>query len=76
MAWPDFILFASDATLAALWGTALLGIAIIALTAEWRRTRRKRIDAVGCIPWTALFLACAISGIGLLTIAVQGWIRA
>ena len=70
---PDFLLFASDATLAALAGGALLSLAAIAFAAEQRRTRRRRIDAVGCMPWTALFIACAISGVALLTLALQGW---
>lgn len=73
MRWPDFILFASDATLAALAGAMLLAMALLALTADWRRAKRKRVDAVGCMPWTALFLACAVSGVALLTLAVQGW---
>ena len=75
MAWPNFLLFASDATLAALTGATLLCLAALALVAERRRTRRRRIDAVGCMPWTALFIACAVSAIGLLTLAVQGWMR-
>lgn len=75
MAWPDFLLFASDATFAAIAGAALLGLAAIALVAERRRARRSRIDAVGCMPWTALFIACAVSGTALLTLAVQGWAR-
>ena len=75
MHWPGFLLFASDATLVALIGGALLALAVLALVADWRRTRRRRIDAVGCVPWTALFLLCAISGVGLLTLAIQGWAR-
>ena len=73
MRWPDFLLFASDATLAALWGGALLALAALALLAERRRARRTRVDAVGCMPWTALFIASAVSGVALLTLAVQGW---
>jgi len=75
MGWPGFLLFASDAALAALCGGALLVLAALALAADWRRTRRKRIDAVGCVPWTACFLFFAISGVGLLTLAIQGWLR-
>jgi hypothetical protein len=75
MGWPGFLLFASDATLAAAGDGVLLVLAVLALVADWRRTRRRRIDAVGCVPWTALFLFCAISGVGLLTLAIQGWLR-
>ena len=73
---PRFLLFASDATLAGLIGGALLSIALIALIAERRRLRRKRIDAVGFVPWTALFLICAFVGVVLMTLAVKGWLAA
>ena len=75
MVWPHSLVFASDATLLALAGGALLVLALIALVADWRRARRKRIDAVGWVPWTFVFLVCAICGIGLLTMAIQGWAR-
>jgi len=74
MHWPAFLLFASDATLVGLAGAALLALAALALVGEHHRQRRKRIDAVGWVPWTALFIACAVSGIGLLTAAVRGWL--
>ena len=76
MTWPRFILFASDATLIALWAAGLLATAAFALFAEWRRARRPRVDAVGWMPWTALFLGCALAGLALLTLAIQGWARA
>jgi len=74
MHWPAFLLFASDATLVGLAGGALLALAAFALVSETRRQRRKRIDAVGWVPWTALFIASAVSGVGLLTVAMRGWL--
>ncbi|MBB5733424.1 hypothetical protein FHS61_002459 [Altererythrobacter atlanticus] len=71
---PDFLIFASDATLAALWAGALLLLALVALLAERRRLRRQRIDAVGCMPWTAIFLTAAFAATVLLTLALKGWI--
>ena len=71
---PDFLLFASDATLLGLWGGALLLLALVALLADRRRARRKRIDAVGWMPWTPVFLTGFFIGIGLLTVAVKGWL--
>ena len=72
MAIRDFLLFASDAEIAGLWGLALLGAALIALLAERRRTTRARIDRVGWVPWTGVFLVCAISGTALLALAAKG----
>lgn len=75
MQWlPDFVRFASDATLVGLSGGALLLLALIALVADRRRLRRKRIDAVGWVPWTPVFLIAAVVGVSLLTVAVKGWI--
>lgn len=70
---PRFLLFASDATLAGLVGGALLTFALVAMFAERRRLRRKHIDAVGFVPWTALFLVCAFAGVSLLALAIKGW---
>ena len=74
MEMPDFIRFASDATLAALWGGAFLLLAVTALLAERLRARRRKIDAVGWVPWTALFLVGALCAVALLTLAVRGWL--
>ena len=71
---PDWILFASDATLVGLAAGAMLLLAAFALLAETRRNRRKVIDRVGCMPWTLMFLACAVTGAGLLIVAVKGWL--
>jgi len=72
---PQFLLFASDATLAALAGGALLLLAAIAVVAERRRLRRRHIDAVGCMPWTALFLLAFFAGVTLMTMAAVGWLK-
>jgi hypothetical protein len=73
---PDFLLFASDATLVGLWGAGLLLLAVVALLGEWRRARRKHVDAVGWMPWTTVFVFAFFAGIGLLVVAVKGWIAA
>ena len=72
---PDFLLFASDATLVALAGGALLLIALAAFAGERRRMRRKRIDAVGFVPWTNLFFVTFFCGAVLMAIAVTGWLK-
>ncbi len=74
MHWPAFINFASDATLVGLWGGGFLLLAALAMFADWRRTKRKHIDRVGCMPWTLVFLASAFIGCGLLVTAVKGWL--
>jgi len=71
---PEFLLFASDATLAGLIGGTLLGLAVVAALAERRRLRRRRIDAVGFMPWTAVFFLSFFPGVTLLALAVKGWL--
>ena len=71
---PDFLLFASDATLAALAGGALLLLAAWSAVAERRRLRRKRIDSVGFMPWTAVFFVAFFPGVTLLALGVMGWL--
>ena len=71
---PDFLLFASDATIVGLWGGAFLLLSLFALFAEWRRNRRRHVDRVGWMPWTIVFLAAGMIGVGLLTNAVKGWL--
>ena len=74
MKWlPEFVRFASDATLVGLSGGALLLLALVALVAERCRLRRKRIDAVGWVPWTSIFVFAAVIGVSLLTVALMGW---
>ena len=65
--------FASQATLTAIWGAAVLLIALAALWAERRRVKRKHIDAVGWMPWTRIFFAALLVGITLLMMALKGW---
>lgn len=72
---PGWLLFASDATVVALWAAGFLALAIIALAMERRRHRRDRLgapDRVGWVPWTSLFLLCAVAGAGLLAAALPG----
>ena len=71
---PDFLLFASEATFAALAGCALLLLAVWSAIAERRRLRRTRIDAVGFMPWTAVFFLAFFPGVTLLAMAVKGWL--
>lgn len=72
---PAWLLFASDATVLALWGAGFLGAAMAALAMERRRHRRDRLgapDSVGWVPWTGVFLLCAVVGAGLLATALPG----
>lgn len=71
---PAFLRFASDATIAGLWGGAMLLLALVALLAERLRLRRKDINRVGWMPWTAVFLAAVLAGVTLLTLALKGWV--
>ena len=75
MAEPDFLLFASDAELAAFWGGVFLLIALICMLMERRRYRRREINRVGWMPWTGLFLVFAVFGGGLLALSVPVILR-
>lgn len=66
----DFLVFASDAELMALWGLGFVAGALLASLAERRRMKRARIDRLGWMPWTGLFLLCAVIGGGLLAFSV------
>ncbi|MGE5953679.1 MAG: hypothetical protein ACM308_08710 [Qipengyuania vulgaris] len=72
---PKFLTFASDADILALWGAGFLLLALFSLFMERRRLKRARIDGVGWVPWTGLFLTAAVVGGGLLAVAVPGIIR-
>lgn len=69
----DFLTFASEGTLVALWGAGFLLLALIAMIGDRRRTRRERVgrlDKVGWVPWTGVFIASAIIGGGLLAFSL------
>ena len=66
----DFFLFASDAEIMALWGTALVAMGLLANYAERRRMKRASIDRLGWMPWIPIFLACLVIGGGLLALSL------
>ena len=72
---PDFLLFASDATLLALVAGGLLLLAAVAAFAERRRVKRKAIDAVGWVPWLTVFFLAFFPGVILMVLAVKGWLN-
>jgi len=62
--------FGSDADRLAMLGAGLLVLAGLMSLMERRRLKRAEINKVGWMPWTGLFLACAVTGGGLLAIAL------
>jgi len=67
---PEFLLFASDAELAAYWGAACIAAALACLLMERRRMKRAELNRVGWMPWTGLFLMLAVMGGGMLALAL------
>ncbi len=72
---PDPLLFASDAELSLAVGAAVLLLAALTRLAEGRRIKRARIDRVGWVPWTGLFLVFALIGVTLIALGVLGLIK-
>ena len=71
---PDFIRFASEATVFGLWGGGMLLLSLTAFIGDRRRMRRKRIDAVGWMPWRDIAALSLFSGFVLLAVAATGWL--
>ena len=72
MSLHDLIVFANDAERFAALGVACWLVSALALVAERRRNRRSRIDRVGWMPWTGVFLTFAVLGGGLIYMALPG----
>lgn len=74
MRWPDFILFASNATLYGLAGGALLLVSLLSVIGDNRRAKRKDPDAVGLMPWRDIAALSTFAGLALLAFAAVGWL--
>lgn len=67
------ILLLSDAAILALIGASCLLLAGLFALMDWRRNRLRSIDRleqVGWMPWTGLFLMFAIVGVMLVALAL------
>ncbi|MDY7097611.1 MAG: hypothetical protein SXU28_05690 [Pseudomonadota bacterium] len=63
----------SDAVQLAIVGGLFWLFAGLCALMEWRRGRNRsveRLEKVGWVPWTALFLSCAMIGGGLLAMSL------
>lgn len=72
---PDHLLFASDAEWMVLWGLGVLLLAALTRFAENRRLKRARIDRVGFMPWTGIFLVLMVIGCTLVGFGAMGLIK-
>ena len=75
MKWPGFLLFASDATLIAVAGMAMLLLSLAAFMGDRRRRNRRNIDAVGVLPWRDIAALTMLLGMMLLALAISGWLK-
>lgn len=72
---PEFLVFASDATLFAIAGAAMLLLSFVAFMGERRRRNRRNIDAVGVLPWRDIAALTMFVGMLLVAIAISGWLK-
>ena len=72
---PQFLRFASDATIVAFVAGGMLSLSALAMWRDHRRKKRHQIDAVGLLPWRDIAAVTCFAGLILLGMAVMGWIR-
>jgi hypothetical protein len=68
----------SDAARLALLGGAFWLVAALATVMERRRGRARemaRLEAVGWVPWTTVFVLCATAGAGLLAMSLPAVLK-
>ncbi len=66
-------MLASDAERVAVTGAAFWLVAAMCALMEWRRGRNRsveRLERVGWVPWTGIFLMCAMIGGGCLAMSL------
>ena len=71
---PDWIRFASDATLYGLWGGVLLSTSAFCAWRDHRRRKRNDIDVVGIMPWRDIGAMTGFAGLALMSFAAVGWL--
>ncbi|MEM6476074.1 MAG: hypothetical protein AAF687_07905 [Pseudomonadota bacterium] len=67
------IALSSDAVIFALIGAGFFVLAGLCLVMEKRRNKSRsleRLERVGWVPWTPLFVACAMIGGGILAMSL------
>jgi hypothetical protein len=68
----------SDAGQLAIIGAGLWVLAAFAGMMEWRRGRRRdlaRLEKVGWVPWTSLFMLAALLGAGILAMSLPAVLK-
>lgn len=73
MPFAHFLALYRDVALLAGAGIVCALVAGWSILAEIRRNRRRRIDAVGFMPWTAIHLASLLGACVFLGLAAHDW---
>ncbi|RDC60751.1 hypothetical protein HME9302_01967 [Alteripontixanthobacter maritimus] len=72
MGFGNYLIFTSEAERVGLVGLVCIGLAILAMLAERRRMKVARLDRIGWMPWTGLFLVLVVIGATMVIFGVQG----
>ena len=73
MEWLSHLTFATEAEIISLWGAGFILLGVFALLMDKRRATKRtveRLEKVGFMPWTAIFLGSLVIGGGLLALAL------
>lgn len=73
MPYAHFLALYRDVVTLAVAGLACALVAGWSIWAEIRRYRRKRMDAVGFMPWTAIHLVALLGACVFLGLAAHDW---
>ena len=68
---PEWLLFAGGATWGVIWGVVFLLLAGLAMWRDRRRSKRDRVEQVGCMPWATLSVLLIFAAAAAFLFAIK-----